>query len=84
MRIGTITGLFDQKSDCRISSVAGLSYEKIIGVEIIGVGVKCRGNRKLATVLVDLNRTHLFKIFQSSRVTYRYCSNETFRGCITS
>ena len=27
MRIGTITGLFDQKSDCRISSVAGLSYE---------------------------------------------------------
>ena len=25
--VGAITGLFDQKSECRMSSVAGLSYE---------------------------------------------------------
>jgi hypothetical protein len=35
-------------------------------------------------VLFNLIKTLLFEIFQTSRVTYRHCSNENFRGFNTS
>ena len=35
-------------------------------------------------VLVNLNRTLSFEIFQTLRVTYRHCSNEAFPGCNTA
>jgi spore coat polysaccharide biosynthesis protein SpsF (cytidylyltransferase family) len=41
-------------------------------------------NAALFCVLVNLNRTHLFEIFQTLRVTYRHCSNEAFPGCNTA
>ena len=36
------------------------------------------------SVLVNLDRTLLLEIFQTSRLTYRHCSNEAFPGCNTS